>query len=291
MIKSHRNLDKNMSILSIQSHVAYGYVGNKAAVYPLQSMGYDVWPVNTVQFSNHTGYGKWRGDIFSREHIRNVIQGIEELGVASQCRGILSGYMGSAEICEEVYDIVAQFKKLNKDLVYLCDPVIGRNNCYVKPEVLEFFKQRLCADIITPSQYEAEILSGIRIENTNTLKVAAQVLHDLGIKIVVITGIKLDHDANNLFAFVSSSSEMYIVYTKEYKFKTPINGTGDLFSATFLGSYLLNKDPVRALQHAIYYMQQVLDNTLEKSTRELQVTSISYAFDLFKEPLPTVKQI
>lgn len=265
------------SILSIQSHVAYGYVGNKAAVYPLQSMGYDVWPVNTVQFSNHTGYGKWKGDVFSREHIKNVIKGIEELGVIDQCHGILSGYMGSAEICEEVYETVKRFKAINPKLIYLCDPVIGRNNCYVKPEVLEFFKKNLRADIITPNQYEAEILSGIKITNLEELQRAAEFLHSLKIKIVVITGIKFQTDPNGLLVFVSDGTQSHIIQAKEYKFKTPINGTGDLFSATFLGSSLANNNPPQALQLAVYYIQRVLENTMKAEAKELQVLSIDYS--------------
>lgn len=264
-------------ILSIQSHVAYGYVGNKAAVYPLQSMGYDVWPVNTVQFSNHTGYGKWQGDVFSREHVKSIIQGIEELGVVNQCAGILSGYMGSSEICEEVYETVKRFKAINPNIIYLCDPVIGRNNCYVKSEVLEFFKKNLRADIITPNQYEAEILSGIKITNLEELQMAADTLHALKIKIVVITGIKFQTEPNNLLIFVSDGTQSHIIQTKEYKFKTPINGTGDLFSATFLGSYLANNNPVQALQHAVYYMQRVLENTMKCDAKELQVISIDYS--------------
>ena len=176
-----------MSILSIQSHVVYGYTGNKAAVYPLQTMGYDVWPVHTVQFSNHTGYKSWKGKIFSREHIREVINGIEELGVTNNCQGILSGYMGSAEICEEVLETVQRFKKTNNDLIYLCDPVIGKQNRYVRPEIVEFFLKNLSADIITPNQFEAETLSGMKITNTNDVKAVAEKFHGLGIKIVIIT--------------------------------------------------------------------------------------------------------
>ena len=268
-----------MSILSIQSHVAYGYVGNKAAVYPLQSMGYDVWPVNTVQFSNHTGYGKWRGDIFSREHIRSVIKGIEELGIASQCEGILSGYMGSAEICEEVYETVKRFKALNPNLIYLCDPVVAGNNCYIGNEVLEFFKTKLSADIITPNQQEAEVLSGVKIANKTDLKIAAKALHSRGIKIVVITGIKLEN-AGGLSVFASNGLEAYLVQDKEYNFSPPISGTGDLFSATFLGSYLRNKSAASALQHAMYYTQQALENTIKKGLKELQVTSLNYSQEL-----------
>ncbi|WP_339044364.1 pyridoxal kinase [Cardinium endosymbiont of Tipula unca] len=271
------NFEEAMGILSIQSHVVYGYVGNKAALYPLQSMGYDVWPVNTVQFSNHTGYKKWRGDIFSREHIRNIIKGIEELGILSKCRAILSGYMGSDEICHEVIDTVHRFKCNNSSLLYLCDPVIGSPNCYVEPEVLNFFKTNLVADIITPNQFEAEILSGIKIRDTKTLILTSQYFHNIGIKVVVITGLKLpDISDTDLHVFASDGEDSYIIKTKDYNFPIVVHGTGDLFSAIYLGSYILTKSIIKSLQISVYYTDKALCHTLEARTRELQVTEVDY---------------
>jgi len=266
-----------MSILSIQSHVAYGYVGNKAAVYPLQSMGYDVWPVNTVQFSNHTGYGSWQGEVFSREHIKNVIAGLETLGVVNQCQAILSGYMGSRAICEEVAETVARFKSKNNRLLYLCDPVIGNTSCFVKPEVLGFFKEHLQADIITPNQFEAETLSNIAITDIASLKAATNYFHNLGTKIVVITGIKLpDLPSDQLYIMVSDQKSYFAMSTTEYPFEIPPNGTGDLFSAVFLGSYLATTDAKVSLKRTVYFTDQVMKNTYEKQSRELAVTSLHY---------------
>ncbi|MBX9587340.1 MAG: pyridoxal kinase [Gammaproteobacteria bacterium] len=275
-----------MSILSIQSHVAYGYVGNKAAVFPLQSMGYDVWPINTVQFSNQTGYGKWQGEIFSPEHIRSVVNGLEDLGVMNQCEAILSGYMGSRDICYEVQDIVKNLKLKNPNLLYLCDPVIGNTSCYVKPEVLEFFKTNLWADIITPNQFEAETLSGMKIENINDLKKATQYFHGLGIKIVVITGVKIsDLFSNGLSVVISHDNLFHAVKANEYIFETSPNGTGDLFSAVFLGSYLETKDSLLSLQRTVYFADQVLKNTFDTRSKELKVISVNYA-NVINEGLP-----
>lgn len=274
------------AILSIQSHVAYGYVGNKAATFPLQSMGYDVWPVNTVQFSNHTGYGKWRGEIFTREHIREVIQGIEELDMLGQCSAILSGYMGSSEICHEVLATVQRFKSKNPNILYLCDPVIGNNQCFVKPEVLAFFKNSLKADIITPNQLEAETFSGIKIQNSVDLKRVAEYFHSLNTKIVIITGIKTqDLDSNNLYVFVSYDKKYYIIKTKAYNFKFSPNGTGDLFSALFLGNYLINNNALESLRKTVYFMQLVMHNTFLQQSRELLVTSINYDYSVHNEQL------
>jgi len=262
-----------MSILSIQSHVVYGYVGNKAAVYPLQSMGYDVWPVNTVQFSTHTGYPDWKGEVFSSNHIKEIIDALLNLGVTSPCKAVLSGYMGSKDICLEVLNTVKKFKAQNNDLIYLCDPVMGNNNCYVKPEVLEFFKNNLQADIITPNQFEAETLSGIKITDNNSIKSVAEYFHNKNIAIVVITGIK---NEGSFGVFVSDKRKRYIVKTEEYNFDIPVNGTGDLFSAVFLGSYLKTKNALESTKNAVYYMNLVVKNTLEAKVRELQVISTRY---------------
>lgn len=266
------------AILSIQSHVAYGYVGNKAATFPLQALGLDVWPVNTVEFSNHTGYGKWRGEIFTQEHIRGIIGGLEELGVVNQCAAILSGYMGSSEICHEVLASVQRWQRLNPNIIYLCDPVIGNNQCFVKPEVLDFFKTSLTADIITPNQFEAETFCGIKINVAADLKRAAAYFHQRGTKIVIITGVKLaDLAADSLYVFISYNNQYYIIKTQEYNFQIAPNGTGDLFSAVFLGSYLVNDEALDALRKTVYFMQLVMQNTFLQQSRELLVTSINYA--------------
>lgn len=265
-----------MSILSIQSHVAYGYVGNKAAVYPLQAMGHDVWPVHTVQFSNHTGYGKWQGEIFEAAHIQSVVKGIEDIGQAEACRAILSGYMGSRAICEAVAAIVQRFKARDPSVLYLCDPVIGNTNCFVKPEVLDFYKKHLAADIITPNQFEAETLSGRAITDRKSLRDAAAHFHDLGVQIVVVTGVKLtDFDAN-MGVYLSEKGSETLIPTQEVAFSTPVNGTGDLFSAVFLGHYLMQRDAVQALSYATQKLHEVLLNTQKAQTRELQVLSAKY---------------
>jgi pyridoxine kinase len=266
-----------MAILSIQSHVAYGYVGNKAATFPLQSMGFDVWPVNTVQFSNHTGYGKWGGTIFGREHLKEVIEGIEGLGVVGKCRAILSGYMGNSDICQEVYETVRRFKKRNSGIIYLCDPVIGNTSCFVKPEVLEFFKNNLCADIITPNQFEAETFSGITIKNLASLKRSADYFHKLNIRVVIITGIKTEEiSPRDTSIFISYNNNYHIIKTKEYPFAIPPNGTGDLFSALYLGNYLATNNEIESLKRAVYFMDLVVKNTSKAGSRELLITSVNY---------------
>jgi pyridoxine kinase len=139
-------------ILSIQSWVAYGHVGNAAAVFPLQRLGFEVWAVNTVQFSNHTGYGAWRGAVFEKSAIAEVIRGIEERGVLGQCAAVLSGYMGDAGIGEVVLEAAANVRAANPGALYCCDPVIGDfgRGVFVRPGIAEFFAEKALPRADTP---------------------------------------------------------------------------------------------------------------------------------------------
>ena len=153
-----------MNILSIQSHVAYGHVGNAAATFPLQRLGVEVWPIHTVQFSNHTGYGAWKGDVFGAGMIRDIVSGIEARGVLAECDGVLSGYMGSAEIGEAILEAVTHVKRANPAARYCCDPVIGDvgRGVFVHKDIPVFMKSRAvpAADVITPNHFELDQLSG-----------------------------------------------------------------------------------------------------------------------------------
>src|SRR5262245_20215496 len=149
-----------MNLLSIQSHVAYGHVGNAAAVFALQRLGIEVWPIHTVQFSNHTGYGSWRGRAFDAGMLSEIMQGIGERGVLRQCDGVLSGYLGSAAIGAAVLDAVAQVRSANPRAQYCCDPVIGDvgRGVFVQPGVAEFMRAHAvpAADIVTPNHFELD---------------------------------------------------------------------------------------------------------------------------------------
>lgn len=268
-----------MGILSIQSHVVYGYVGNKSAVYPMQSMGFDVWPLNTVQFSTHTGYKNWQGDVFAKEHIRKVIAALEDLGISQECEAIISGYIGNEETCYEVLDIVKRFKAKNPRIKYLCDPVMGNDvSCFVKPEVVEFFKKNLDADIITPNQFEAELLSNIQIKCIKDLRKIADFFHNMGILILVITGINtIDVLYGASCVFVSDGTNQHIIPTKNYKYEYPINGKGDLFSSVFLGALLTIRRSLDSAKNAVYYTDLVVKNTIQSKKRELQILSTRYS--------------
>lgn len=268
-----------MGILSIQSHVAYGYVGNKAAVFPLQSMGYDVWGINTVQFSNHTGYGSWSGDIFPASHIAAVVQGLIALGQGPNCEAVLSGYLGSGEIGQVILEAVLQLREMNPALLYLCDPVMGDfgRGVFVKPDVLDFLNTSLMADIITPNHFEAEVLSGLSIQSIDDAKRVADFFHEKGIKQVLITSINLPQNTpDHIHIFLSVQGTCFLSVSPYYELSPLPNGMGDLFSALYLGYYLKEKNAPLALHQTLSVMDEVMRLTQYESKRELAILSATY---------------
>src|SRR5688572_28278378 len=172
---SHR-ADAAMNVLSIQSHVAYGHVGNSSAVFPKQRLGVEVGPIHTVQFSNHTGYGAWKGRVFDGPAIEELVDGIAERGVLPRCDGVLSGYMGSADIGNAILSAVARVRAANPAALYCCEPVIGDvgRGVFVRPGIPEFMRDHAvpAADIITPNQFELDYLSGIATDTLASVKEA-----------------------------------------------------------------------------------------------------------------------
>ena len=182
-----------MNILSIQSHVAYGHVGNAAATFPLQRMGVEVWPIHTVQFSNHTGYGSWKGRVFDAAMIGELVAGIAQRGVLGECDGVLSGYMGSAEIGTAILEALATVRQANPGAKYCCDPVIGDvgRGIFVREGIPEFMRTKAvpAADIVTPNQFELDYLSGRASGTLRQTRDAVKAVHDLGPRAILVTSL------------------------------------------------------------------------------------------------------
>jgi pyridoxine kinase len=284
-----------MTILSIQSHVSYGYVGNRAATYPLQSLGYDVWSVNTVNFSNHTGYGSWKGQVLDPEAVRDVIQGIFDLDVQHSCRAVLSGYLGSAAIGNVILETVNRLKAMNPDLIYLCDPVMGDvgRGFFVKDEVTDFFKNTgiPCATIITPNHFETEALYGSKIRTIDEALKASQFFHSNGIKVVAITSLILDRTpADALYVLVSTPEQKILGQTPYLPFTIAPNGTGDLFSALFLGHYLKTGDMYQTLEQTLSSIFSVIKRTFSSGKRELCLIKENYKNPTYEEGI-SIRQL
>jgi pyridoxine kinase len=263
-----------MNILSIQSHVAYGHVGNAAAVFPLQRMGVEVWPVHTVQFSNHTGYGEWKGQVFDASLIRDVVAGIAERGVLGECDGVLSGYMGGADTAQAILDAVATVKRANPSARYCCDPVIGDvgRGIFVRPGIPEFMRAKAvpAADIITPNQFELDYLSGRESGTPAQARDALKAVHDLGPRAILVTSLhttQTPDDAIDLLA--SDDSGCFRLRTP--KLPLSVNGAGDAIAALFFAHYLRTGKIDEALSRAASSIFGILRKTVEVGSREIQL--------------------
>ena len=263
-----------MNILSIQSHVAYGHVGNDAAVFPLQRMGVEVWPIHTVQFSNHTGYGSWKGRVFDAGMISEVVAGIEQRGVLEKCDGVLSGYMGSADIGGAILDAVTTVKRANPEAKYCCDPVIGDVGCgiFVREGIPEFMKAMAvpAADVITPNQFELNYLSKRTSGTLQQTRDAVKAVHDLGPRAILVTSLHTEEtpeDSIDLLA--SDESGRFVLRTP--KLPLAVNGAGDAIAALFFAHYLFSGNISEALSRAASGVFGVLVKTADSGAGEIQL--------------------
>ncbi len=262
-----------MAILSIQSAVAYGHVGNSAAVFPLQRLGYEVWPVDTVQLSNHTGYGRWRGRAWEAAGIAEVIRGIAERGVLARCEAVLSGYLGEPALGEVVLDAVAAVKTANPAALYCCDPVIGDDHIgvFVKPGIAEFFRERAlaAADLVTPNRFELALLGEREVASIEDALAAATALRRLGPRLVLATSLMAGADEIAMLA--ADGSGAWLASTPRLPLLA--NGAGDLTAALFLGFFLKSRDAAAALGATASAVYAVIDATARAGEAELQIVA------------------
>jgi pyridoxine kinase len=261
-----------MNILSIQSHVAYGHVGNASAVFPMQRLGVEVWPIHTVQFSNHTGYGAWKGRVFDGPAIEELVDGIAERGVLPRCDGVLSGYMGSADIGNAILSAVARVRAANPAALYCCDPVIGDvgRGVFVRPGIPEFMREHAvpAADIITPNQFELDYLSGLITDTTASIREAIAAVQLLGPKVVLVTSVSSrETPADSIDLMAADGSRAWRVRTP--KLAVSVNGAGDAIAALFFVHYARTRSASAALGEAAAAVYGLLKRTAEEGSREI----------------------
>jgi pyridoxine kinase len=261
-----------MNLLSIQSNVAYGHVGNAAAVFALQRIGVEVWPVHTVQFSNHPGYGQWRGRVFDGEAIRDVVEGIAERGVLGECDGVISGYMGDSGIGHAILDAVARVRDANPAARYCCDPVIGDvgRGVFVREGIAEFMRECAVptADIVTPNQFELDYLAQRTSATLHDALAAIDAVHALGPRVVLVTSLHTDETPADAIDLVASDGRA------RFRVRTPklplaVNGAGDAIAALFFAHALRTGSAAQALSAAASSVFGVLRATLKAGAREL----------------------
>jgi pyridoxine kinase len=261
------------TVLSVQSWVACGNVGNTAALFPLQRLGCETWSLNTVAFSNHTGYERWRGDTVPASEIATLFEGIAELGVLPRCDAVLSGYLGEAETGAVLLDIVARVKKANPRALFCCDPVMGDIGLgyYVRSGIPEFFRDRALAlaDVVTPNRFELEWLSGNSVSSLAEACNAVAVLRQRGPDIVLATS--LETLADRIAAVAAGPGGVWAVETPRLPIEA--TGCGDAVAALFLGWLLKGKTVPEALAATIAAIYGVIEATIRSGGSELALVA------------------
>ncbi|OAX36540.1 bud site selection protein 16 [Rhizopogon vinicolor AM-OR11-026] len=290
--RSEHPLDSSDRILSIQSHVAYGYVGGKAAVFPLQCIGYDVDVVNTVNFSNHTGYARFAGTRTSAEELASIFKSMDETGLLAP-RRLLTGYIPNAAALEVIRNLAQKLKSNNPQLIYLLDPVLGDSGkLYVSQDVIPIYKGMLSfATIITPNWFEVETLTGVRLRSLSALRDALSILHKQ-VPHVVISSIPLqpwlsevlpqtmqppastDNQKGYLLCICSSHAVGTNSLSTVHARVVPLipgyfSGVGDLFSALTLGHF----DPSSSALHSQTPLSFAVAAALHKTHSILELTN------------------
>jgi pyridoxine kinase len=265
-----------MNVISIQSQVAFGHVGNSAAVFPMQMHGIDVIAVPTTLLSNRPGYPTIRGRVLEAQLVSDLLLGIEERGAVDTCNMILSGYLGSPDIAAVIADFVIRAKARNPALVYCCDPVLGDRDrgLFVQADIPSLVRDRLCplADIITPNHFEFETLGGARATTTAEVIAQAQTLLARGPSTVVITSAELSDTADG------EIENLAVEPSQSWRVRTPRlpispSGTGDLFAALFASARVQGNDTPQALGHAASAVYAVLERTAAASTEEMRIVA------------------
>ncbi|MEZ8279864.1 pyridoxal kinase PdxY [Vibrio splendidus] len=270
------------SIISIQSHVVYGHAGNSSAVFPMQRMGLDVWPIHTVQFSNHTQYTQgWTGQKFTSDDIRNLMKGLDNIDSLRACGAVLSGYQGSADQCRAVAESVTLVKERNKNALYVCDPVMGDpdKGCIVddgvKAEIVEHLLP--ISDVIVPNQFELTELTGININSLYDAVTACKKALELGPKIVLVKHLhSLPDEAFSMI--LATPKACYLAQRPNIDFPRQPVGVGDLISGLFTACLVKRMSPVAAFRHAHNAVYGVLEVTKNYGTWELQTINAQYEF-------------
>jgi pyridoxine kinase len=267
------------NILAIQSHVVFGHAGNSAAEFPMRRLGANVWPLNTVQFSNHTQYGKWTGSVMPASHLSDIVQGIADIGQLQRCDAVLSGYLGSAEQGEHILSIVRQVKAANPNAKYFCDPVMGHpeKGCIVAPGVAEFHTRYAmpASDIIAPNLIELEILSGHPVNTVAEAVSTARELIAQGPEIVLVKHLARAALQQDRFEMLLvTAQEAWYIHRPLVDFgeRQPV-GVGDVTSGLLLVKLLQGASLREALEHVTAAVYDIMVVTKKMGEYELQLVA------------------
>lgn len=268
-----------MGILSIQSRVIYGHVGNDAATLPLHRQGFDVWAMPSAILSHHPGYGGAAVLPVDASMIANWLGALERLGAWSRTEAALTGWLGSAGNGAAGLAAIGRLKAARPGLPYLCDPVIGdrAEGVYVAPDMIAFFRDRAlaAADIATPNHFEAETLTGRRITTVAEALAAAADLRALGPARVAITSLELGR-GDRIETLAVGPEGAWLAATP--RLDNPPKGPGDMLSALLLARLLRGDALAEALSFAVGAVFGVLRRSVEAGSREPLIVAAQEEF-------------
>jgi pyridoxine kinase len=267
-----------LAILSVQSHVVYGHVGNQAAVFPLQRLGYEVWPLDSLQYAAHAGYGAPQGAVTAPVTLAEIIGGLESLGLLARCEALLSGYLGSPAQIEVLEDLADRLKVANRRALYALDPVIGDRGpgLYVADALAGAIRDALVprADLLVPNHFELEWLAGATAVSADEIVAAARRLIARGPREVYVTSVVgPGFPADQIGLFAVTAEGAWQVVTPRLDFAAPPNGAGDLASALILAHRLAGRPPDQALVETTAAVFAVLAATQAAGGRELALVA------------------
>ncbi|KVE34112.1 pyridoxal kinase PdxY [Burkholderia sp. TSV86] len=265
------------NVLSIQSHVIYGHAGNSAAVFPMQRLGVNVWPLNTVQLSNHMQYGHWAGSAIDAAKMEQLVDGIAAIGALKRCDAVLSGFLGSPAQARAAIDIVRTVKATNPNAWYFCDPAMGQTGG-IRPEpgVEELIVAELpeLADGMAPNHSELQKLAGRRIETVPEAIEACRAIIRRGPKLILVKHL---HDRNSpadrFNMLVVTETEAWIGQRPLYAFPRHPVGVGDLTSAVFVARRLRGDSVRAAFEHTLAAVHAVVKATYDARRYELELVA------------------
>lgn len=262
-----------MNILSIQSQVVYGHVGNSAAQFILQRLGHDVWPVPTTLFSNHLAKPSWTGKLVPHEDIATLLDGLSRLGLLDRVDAVITGYLGDPGNVAIIADLIDRLRRKRPEIIYACDPVMGDNGeLYVKPALAEAIERDLIkrADILSPNQFELRRLSGIDVVDQATSILASQTLRQrFGITAVVATGVLDAERPDQITALATDATGVWAARGRHID--VPASGAGDSFAALLLGHYLRSRNLPQSLSAAVAGTSAIFAATAALARDELAI--------------------
>lgn len=249
-----------MSVISIQSQVVFGHVGNSGALHPLMANGVNVHAVPTTLLSNAPVYSTLRGKILPPDFVEDLLIGVEERGLVEASQLLLTGYLGSESNARVVHDFLVRAKAANPRLVYVCDPVIGDTHLgiFVAAGLPDYFRRELAplADILTPNAFEFGFLAGLAAHDADAV-IAALTRGVPGLpRRMAVTGAIPDDAPGCIDTLLLEGEELWRIRTPRVDVRT--QGTGDLFTGALVAALAGGMTLTQAAEQAVASVYEVL---------------------------------